>query len=258
MTNDKTWSLSLRSSSLAAIGLSLFALYDLIFSSTLTFDCRDRVCSFTGSNSSRGLPIHLRESERASERALVIPVDRFFVEDAQEAQPRIKLRELKREESRGGCHRIQKQLQPCRSVDGRPPLRSSYAACIRYESVDFMFYDCPWNQTALCLRCGCSGWSGLQLVVSAFFPNIRKRAKACFPWLRKLFISEIYRRNCSRRMLRNTICTIYCMLIKSNNKFTVAMYAEYFFSKLIFKISINFYSCINCVYVIAINVIDVE
>jgi hypothetical protein len=83
---------------------------------------RDRVCSFTGSKEAIH-PVVFRytfagANERASERTLVIPVDRFFVEDA---QPRIKLREPRREESRGGCHRSRSS---CNRAERRwsPPL----------------------------------------------------------------------------------------------------------------------------------------
>lgn len=75
-------------------GRTMFApLYDLISSSTLTFDRRDRVCSFTGPGEERFAPWSFDTPSRASERALLISVDRFFLVDS---RPRIKSRESRR------------------------------------------------------------------------------------------------------------------------------------------------------------------
>jgi len=68
------------------------------------------------SNSPRGLSIHLRE--RASERTLAIPVDRFFVEDA---RPRIKSRESRRGGRRAAATDPEAAATG-RSVERSPPL----------------------------------------------------------------------------------------------------------------------------------------
>lgn len=156
--------------------------YDLISSSTLTFD---RVRSFTGpeerSNSPRSPSIHLRE------RAQAIPVDRFFVVDA---QPRIKSRESWREAGRGiGCHRSRsscnrtEKRQTAARSPSPPSLPLVGRRCICYESTDLMFYDRPWNQTVRCLRCGCTGSRPLAVRFSS--SNRRsetKRARFSRPW----------------------------------------------------------------------------
>lgn len=87
-----------------AIGRTAFApLYDLISSSTLTFDRRDRVRSFTGSGEEQFAPWSFDTPSQASERAseLVISVDRFFVEDA----AAYKIARAEKRRQAGGCHR---------------------------------------------------------------------------------------------------------------------------------------------------------